>query len=322
MNWNYYKRICQAYLSTKGSHLSFWHETPSVNSAAFTDGSDQYFMTFLDKTCYIGPFDYSGVPMLDYRGTIGCQYNPIAIAQYGLGCFNRFRNEGDTSWLTRARSSADWLVDNLEQNKNKHWVWMHRFDWEYYKKLKAPWYSGLAQGQGISLLVRMAKACREHIYADAARSAFRAMTVPVDEGGTLFVDDAGNCWIEEYITDPVTHILNGMIWALWGVYDFAIFTNDIYAYDLWQRGLVTLRNGLGRFDCGFWSLYDLAPLTKKNLASSFYHQLHIVQMDIMFQLSGLPLFKVYQKQWTTYQATWIYRQRAFLNKVAFKLIFY
>ena len=31
---------------------------------------------------------------------------------------------------------------------------MHHFDFEYRDTLKSPWYSGLAQGQGLSVLVR------------------------------------------------------------------------------------------------------------------------------------------------------------------------
>ena len=34
--------------------------------------------------------DADGIPLLDYHGNIGLQYNPIAIAQWGLGNFNLF----------------------------------------------------------------------------------------------------------------------------------------------------------------------------------------------------------------------------------------
>ena len=40
-------------------------------------------------------YDGAGVPMLDYHGAIGLQYNPIAIAQWGLGNYNRFCETGD-----------------------------------------------------------------------------------------------------------------------------------------------------------------------------------------------------------------------------------
>ena len=50
----------------------------------------QYFMRFRGKAHYAGPFDAGGIPLLDYRGHIGRQYNPIAIAHYGLARFNRW----------------------------------------------------------------------------------------------------------------------------------------------------------------------------------------------------------------------------------------
>ena len=84
MKLSYYKRVFQAYLGGGTSQLSFWHGTPEVNEAAFETDSPQYYMTFRGKANYPGPFDDKGIPMLDYRGVIGQQYNPIAIAQYGL----------------------------------------------------------------------------------------------------------------------------------------------------------------------------------------------------------------------------------------------
>ena len=57
-------------------------------------------------------------------------------------------------------------------------------------------------------------------YEQAAEQAFVSLTKPIAQGGVLFEDDENNLWIEEYLVDPPTHILNGFIWALWGVFDF------------------------------------------------------------------------------------------------------
>ncbi len=40
------------------------------------------------------PYDASGIPQLDYHGHIGLQYNPIAIAQFGLGNYNLWKTGG------------------------------------------------------------------------------------------------------------------------------------------------------------------------------------------------------------------------------------
>ena len=154
---NYLCRIFSAYLGRGSSQLTFWHGKPEVNSDASIKNLGQYYMLFLYKANYSGPFDENGIPMLDYRGKIGKQYNPIAIAQYGLGHFNLYKKTGNTKNLEIAVTQANWLTDNLEKNDKNISVWMHHFDWEYRNTLQAPWYSALAPGNGISLLARIYK---------------------------------------------------------------------------------------------------------------------------------------------------------------------
>ena len=87
----YYRRIFDAYLTPRTSHLTFWHETPQLNPHAPVHELGEYYMLFLEKADSPGHHDASGIPMLNYRGRIGLQYNPIAIAQWGLGHCNVFR---------------------------------------------------------------------------------------------------------------------------------------------------------------------------------------------------------------------------------------
>ena len=151
---NYYRRVLGAYLTTRKSHLTFWHGVPEVNTRFVPGKLGEYYMPFAYKADYPGEYDSKGIPLLNYQGKVGLQYNPIAISQYGLGNFNLFVSMGDPVRRTKFLTAADWLVDNLEQNFNKLWVWNHHFDWEYRTLLKKPWYSALAQGQGISVLTR------------------------------------------------------------------------------------------------------------------------------------------------------------------------
>ncbi len=83
----YYQRIFRAYLLPGESQLSFWHDPAEVNPAAQVHALGEYYMTFAEKAQYAGPHDDGGVPLLNYHGQIGVQYNPIAVAQWGLGNF-------------------------------------------------------------------------------------------------------------------------------------------------------------------------------------------------------------------------------------------
>ena len=257
----YYRRILPAYLGAGRSQLTFWHETPEINQRV-VDASAQadnrqlgpYYMSFREKADYSGSHDANGIPMLDYRGAIGLQYNPIAIAQWGLANYNRFCQDSEAVRLQKTLKSADWLAANLEQNSHGLWVWNHHFDWEYRETLKAPWYSGLAQGQGVSLLLRAHAQTGDDKYQQAAEHAFVSLTKPIAQGGVLFEDGDKNLWIEEYLVDPPTHILNGFMWALWGVFDFSVARSDTTAKQIFDRGVQTLLHTLPRFDTGYWSL--------------------------------------------------------------------
>jgi len=319
---NYYRRIFSAYLLPGKSQLTFWHDTPKVNPNARFDALGEYYMEFFQKADYAGLHDSAGIPMLDYHGHIGPQYNPIAIAQWGLGNFDLFQRMHAPERNAKFRAAGDWLCVHLEQNAFGEWVWNHHFDWEYRSPLKAPWYSGLAQGQGISLLVRAHTETKDGKYLDAARRAFGSFLKPTSEGGVAFTDGHGDLWFEEYLVTPPTHILNGFMWALWGVYDYYLASRDPRAQQLFASGVQTLRNNLGRYDLGFWSLYEQSGTRLPMVASPFYHQLHITQLQVMHRLTGDDLFAQYGNRWESYTHSRANRTRALCYKGLFKLCYY
>ena len=266
--------------------------------------------------------DKSGIPVLDYHGKIGRQYNPIAIAQWGLGNFNLFVRSCNRLYRQRFLLAADWLVNKLEFNSFGVPVWNHHFDWEYRSTLKAPWHSALAQGQGISLLLRAHKHTGDSRYLNAAELAFQSFECPVERGGVTYTDSAGNTWFEEYLVSPPTHILNGFIWASWGVHEFAMATGNVLAANLFGQAVKTLLVNLAGYDLGFWSLYELSGLRLPMLASPFYHRLHVAQLRIMHHLTGQREFLDYADRWRRYAASPLKRTRALALKSAFKLCYY
>ena len=324
--WHYYQRIFGAYLGPGRSQLTFWHEVPEINPRTTTDCLGEYYMLFRQKADYAGHYDPAGIPMLDYRGVISLQYNPIAIAQWGLANYNLFCQTNDEARWQKTLQAADWLAANLEQNAHGLWVWNHHFDWEYRDTLKTPWYSGLAQGQGVSLLLRVHAHTGSRKYQSAAQKAFVALKRPIAEGGVLFEDVSEdkekNLWIEEYLVNPPTHILNGFIWALWGVFDFWLACADASAKNIFDRGVETLIRSLPQFDTGYWSLYEQSGTRLKMLASPFYHRLHIVQLRVMSMLTGDARYEVVANRWEGYAHRRRNRTRALVEKSIFKLLHY
>jgi len=318
----YYRRIFGAYLTPARSQLTFWHETPEANAGASFSELGEYYMVFSEKADYAGQYDPAGIPLLNYHGQIGLQYNPIASAQWGLGNYTLFVRTGTEDRRRKFLAACDWLCSHLEQNSCGVWVWNHHFDWEYRTKLTAPWYSGLAQGQGMSLLLRAYNVAGDRGYLEAAERAFASFQKSTDAGGVAFTDEQGDIWFEEYVVSPPTHILNGFIWATWGVYDYFLATRDDAVRSLFERAVRTLRNNLHRYDLGFWSLYEQSGTRLPMVASSFYHQLHVVQLRVMHRMTGDDIFARYADRWAGYARSRAKRTRALCYKSAFKLCYY
>lgn len=318
---NYWKRIISAYLSNKSSQLSFWHEEPMINDYDKNEIS-QYYMVFSKKADYEDIRDDVGVPMLNYHGVIGKQYNPIAISQWGLGNYNKWKNGEGRKHYDKFMISADWLVENLKENSYGIYVWMHEFDFEYRDLLKSPWYSGLAQGQGLSVLVRAYKETKNDTYLEVMEKILISFKTDVDEGGVNFKDDESNLWIEEYIVKPPTHILNGFIWGLWGLRDYYVYFNDEEIKKIFNKYSETISKNLKRYDLGYWSRYEISGTFLPMIASRFYHKLHICQLKIMFDLTKETKYKYYSGKWENYLNNRFFNLIALFNKIIFKVFYY
>lgn len=318
----YWKRVVSAYFGPRKSHLTFWHGTPEVNEQAVPGSLEQYWQGFAVKADYPGHYDARRIPMLDYHGHVGLQYNPIAIAQYGLGNYNRWRWEGDPDRRARFLEAADWMVENLEPNEAGVPVWKHHFAWEYRTPMPSGWYSALSQGQGLSLLVRAHLVTGDDRYLKAAHEAFRSFLLEMEEGGVVHTDAEGVLWFEETVVLPPTHILNGYLWAAWGIYDYWLHTGSAEGERVWKEAIATLSTHLHRFDVGYWSLYDEAGTWLPNAASRFYHALHVVQLRITHRLTGLQVFADTAEKWDRYQRSGWRRRLAWAHKALFKILYY
>ena len=91
----------------------------------------------------------------------------------------------------------------------------------------------------------------------------------------------GDVWIEEYIVDPPSHILNGFIWALWGVYDYARGAAGRARRRCGTAASATLEARLDDFDTGWWSLYEAPTTAAADARQPLLSPLHVVQLRVL-----------------------------------------
>lgn len=319
---NYWKRIFNAYVSKKPSQLTFWHGKPTKNKDLDLNRLDQYYMLFSKKANFNENLDKKGIPRLNYHGEIGKQYNPIAISQWGLGNYNKWKNKKENIYFLKFIKSANWLKDNIKLNKFGVSVWMHNFDFEYRDLLKSPWYSGLAQGQGLSVLVRAYKETKDISYLDVIERVILSFDKNISEGGVNYIDEKNDPWIEEYLVSPPTHILNGFIWGLWGIRDYYIFFKSSKHKKLFYKYSNTILKNLENYDLGYWSKYEESGTLLPMISSPFYHNLHICQLEIMYDLTGNKSYITYSRKWRKYSQNRLYKFLAIINKIIFKVFYY
>lgn len=231
-------------------------------------------------------------------------YFPIAIYQYGLGAYDLYLLNKEEIMLKKFKVCADWAVN--EQESTGSWSTF------FYENKKHP-YSSMAQGEGISLLLRAYKEFGDNKYIKSAKKAIEFMLKPIEEGGTTKYTING-IYLCECTHDPV--ILNGWIFSLWGLFDYLKVIEDEKVRRIYEDSVTTLVSSLPEFDNGYWSKYNLG----KMITSPFYHKLHIAQLEVMYEITGEEIFRNYSKNWSSYQNKWFNRIRAFINKAFQKLI--
>lgn len=246
----------------------------------------------------------------------------VPLAQLGLGYFETFVAEGDAESFELARRACDHLVETQRRDEGDphDGGWQHTFGFTYRVELRAPWLSAMPQGQAASLLLRVHAETGDDRYAETALRAIRPFLRAVDEGGVVAAVDGGGLFGEEYPTVPSSHVFNGGVFALWGVRDVAETLGDADAKALHRELLAGLTRLVPRYDLGWWSRYDLYPEPPTNVASSFYHHLHVSQLRALHDLYGEPVFLELADRFTAYEGRRVLAGRAFLHKVAYRLV--
>lgn len=177
----------------------------------------------------------------------------------------------------------------------------------------------MAQGQCASLLLRVHAETGNDALLEAANRALIPFKGDSADGGVLARLD-GLPFPEEYPTQPPSFVLNGAIFALWGIYDVKTALRSADATELYGKVVETLASNLDRWDTGYWSRYDLFPHRLIAVASWFYHYLHIHQLNALYEITGREEFGSVARRFTFYASSPACRARALTHKALFRIL--
>lgn len=265
--------------------------------------------------------DEQGLPYSDYGRyrdiEIGRQRSILSVAERGLWCWNEFslgpdpvllsynwnkwpsNREANPKDAAKARrvleACASWLIGNLVEDEGFA-VWEYGYPMPY--ETRTGWRSAHAQAVGMQLLLRAQAIAPQARYTDSFGRLLAAFDAPLARGGLLDLTEDGLVWFEK-LADPNNtrpRILNGMMFAVIGLFDVAKQTGDTKAVALAEVGARTVAATLPRFDLGDWSAHD--RFGKR--ASQHYHAIHIAQLRILHQITGDESFSRWADQFSAY----------------------
>ena len=262
--------------------------------------------------------DERGIPCVNMGRKWGLQYNPITIIQFGLYNLQRYAQYQGNNELIAIKQVGRWLEENFKPWHENMGAWIFQYDLYFYGP-RAPWISAMAQGQGISFLLRFYSLQPEEALLEICQKAFRAFLHPMEKGGVVSKFPDGAIVFEEFPTEPPPHVLNGHIFALLGIHDFARFFSDNQARRLFEEAIKGLKQNLHRYDTGYWNLYDLHPT--RRLASPMYMKVHIQLMEILYEMTGEMEFQEFARRCQMYLKNPICRIRWFFRKIHEKVKF-
>ncbi len=260
----------------------------------------------------VAPRDADGV-ILTRRGL----YHPVRIAQFGLHSHARFVDTGDAAARAGFMAQARWLAANQRSRAGVAGCYVYDFPNPHYG-VGAGWISAMAQGEAISLLLRAAVLERSETMLDAAVRASQPFRCTIEKGGVVFRSSYGDAFLEEIAAAPASHILNGHIFALWGLLELQSAQSQAWLRELVAQATLTLRRRLQLYDAGYWSYYSLLGTRAgfRNAAVLKYHAFHIAQLRVTAALVGDPYFAGVADRWQRYADSPPCRIRVMANTIA------
>jgi hypothetical protein len=208
-------------------------------------------------------------------------YNPVTMSMKGINQFDRYWQMGDSLFLDYALRHRAALADLMNEDA----LFEYRINWHHRLDLLLinPWYSGMAQGQALSLLSRLAYYADDSIACEMANRVYATMDFNEEVSDEVVCIDDGYAWIEEYPANVPDHTFNGFMFAIIGIYDYShLLSNNEETCSVLSSYLTTINDNMHLFrNPGTISYYCL----RHHHTDTLYHKIHIQQLEYFTKIT-------------------------------------
>ncbi|RAX20676.1 hypothetical protein DRB07_13340 [Actinomyces sp. Z3] len=172
-------------------------------------------------------------------------YHPTSYCWYALRALSAYDLTGNEEYWRRSVATAQRLLDGADIDGEQCWL-PYPFDYAPHGDstitLHAPWYSGMAQGMALALCTRLARRAPDQNLSTSAEQIRNSFFASTDGPHVTVTDSEGLTWLEEYSGDAnPLYVINGHIYAMLGLAQYAQYTNDADVINLFSRAADTLK---------------------------------------------------------------------------------
>ena len=227
---------------------------------------------------------------------IGYQRNPLFIASQAITYYDEFKETNDEETRTYFHNCINYLMeDKVVEGDATYFT--GDFDLVAYDE-PAGWKCGLTNSRVILAMMAAHEESGDTTYLEVAHSVLFPFTIPITKGGLVIKLSDKSWWFCEYPkpNGDSPMVLNGKLSILIAMHKYYEYSNDELAMELYEKGLVALKDNLARFDDNGFSFYDL----KNKSAGKSYHMIHISLLKQLYAFEPDPLFETYRVKWQNY----------------------
>ncbi len=168
-------------------------------------------------------FDDSGIP-IGWEHARPTAHNPLMVSYYALVCWNNYVKTADEESKEKFIASLDFLIKTGKHENGCYWLPYHQSVPNF--GLVAPWHSGLAHAVAMSAFIRAFDLTSNESYRNIAQHLCNSLVMPEAAGGFFEQLPDGGTWIQEYPTEKIKQVLNGLLFCLIGLYEFQLKMGD------------------------------------------------------------------------------------------------
>lgn len=254
--------------------------------------------------CY---FDSLGVPVWpDTRGRL--RHSCTTMTSYALGHWELWLLTGKGEHRDAFLRVADFLLAWGRETDSGGTLFL-----DYEDDTETNGHTcAMNQGEAISVLCRAYELTGRERYVECAWRAglpFRHRYGP--EGVTGRMNDS------PWYLEGGKRILNGHIYAVFGLWDLAQVTQQKAPQELFEAGAESVVREIDQFDSGDWSWYWVE--SPRYIASMMYHNLHICQLEALNELYPAERISAVAARFRHYAKRPLNRAKAALALVRGKL---